>query len=255
MPLSPIALQLYTVRDALQKDFAATLHRVREIGYTHVEMAGFGTHTAATVKAMLDDAGLTPTSSHCPIDRLESDIEAALADIHTLGVKYIVCPWLPEERRKDEAGWRQCARVLDKAGSATQAAGVTLCYHNHSFEFVDVGGRTALDLLYDETDPAHVQAELDTYWIKHGGSDPAAYIRRLPQRCPLLHIKDMASNAERSFAEIGAGVLDWKGIFDAAETSGVVWAIVEQDICPGDPLESIRTSLESLKRMGFAPRG
>ncbi len=255
MPAPRIALQLYTIRDALQQDFAATLHRVREIGYSHVEMAGFGTHTAVEVKAMLDDAGLTPTSSHCPIDRLENDIDAALDDIRTLGVKYIICPWLPEERRKDEAAWRGCARSLAKAGAAARSRGITLCYHNHSFEFVKVGGRYALDLLYDETDPTHVQAELDTYWIRHGGADPAAYIRKLANRCPVLHIKDMADNPERSFAEVGNGILDWKGIFAAASDSGVEWAIVEQDTCPGDPFESIRLSLENLRRMGYAPRG
>jgi sugar phosphate isomerase/epimerase len=93
---------------------------------------------------------------------------------------------------------------------------------------------------------------LDTYWVKHGGEDPVAYIKKLSGRCPILHLKDMADDAERSFAEVGEGILDFPAIFAAGEKAGAVWAMVEQDICPGDPLDSIRTSLANLRKMGYA---
>lgn len=248
-----IGVQLYTVRDQLAADFAGTLRKVRDVGYTHVELAGMGEYGAAELRKILDDLGLTVSSTHYPIERLEGDVNAAINDAKVLGAEYLVCPYLPEDRRGSEDDWRRAAETLNLAGEACHAQGVPLCYHNHSFEFVRVGDRYALDLLFDETDPNCLQAELDTYWVRHGGEDPAAYIRRYAGRCPILHLKDMADDAERAFAEVGTGTLDFAGIFAAAEEAGCRWGIVEQDVCPGDPIESIRTSLDNLRRMGVAP--
>jgi len=248
-----IGVQLYTVQDLLAEDFVGTLRQVREIGYTHVELAGHGPYAAAELKTVLDDAGLTAACDHCPIDRLEGDaLKAAIDETLTLGIKYLVCPWLPEDRRRDEAGWKVSAAVLNEAGEACKGQGIQLCYHNHSFEFVRYGDRYALDLLYEETDAALVQAELDTYWVKHGGQDPIDYINKLAGRCPILHLKDMADDEKQSFAEVGTGILDFPAILRAAEAAGTVWAIVEQDLCSGNPLDSIKISLDNLRKMGYA---
>lgn len=247
-----VGLQLYTVRDLLEKDFVGTLNKVRGIGYTHVELAGHGPYSAGDLKNVLTDAGLTPACDHCVIDRLENDINGAIDETLTLGVKYLVCPWLPEDRRTDESAWKRCAESLNRAGQACRDQGVQLCYHNHSFEFVRIGGRYALDLLYEETDPDCVQAELDTYWVQHGGEDPVAYINRLAGRCPILHLKDMADDPKRSFAEVGRGILDFPAIFSAADSAGTSYGMVEQDVCPGDPLESVTVSLRNLQEMGIA---
>ncbi len=252
MPSVNVGIQLYTVRDLLERDFAGTLARVREIGYTHGELAGLGKRSAAEAGKVCREAALTPVANHFPIEMLESSISRVVEDAKTLGVDYAVCPYLPEDRRSDEAGWRRSAEVLNAAGRALREAGVTFCYHHHSFEFVRVGGRYAFDLLFEETDARYVQCELDTYWIKHGGEDPAAYLRKLAGRCPLLHLKDMMPDEKRSFGEVGEGTLAWPDIFAAAEQAGAAWAFVEQDVCPGDPLRSIATSLENLKRMGYA---
>jgi sugar phosphate isomerase/epimerase len=252
MPPFTVGLQLYTVRDQLDADYVGTLRKVREIGYTHVELAGHGPYDVADLKKVLDDAGLTPTSDHCPIDRLEKDIHQVVDEANTLGIHYVVCPWLPDDRRTDEAAWRGCAESLNTAGRALRNAGLQLCYHNHSFEFVRLGDRYAFDLLYDETEPDLLQAELDTYWVRHGGEDPLDYLRKLAGRCPILHLKDMADDADRSFAAVGTGILDFPAILEAGEAAGVVVALVEQDVCPGDPLESVATSLRNLQQMGYA---
>jgi len=247
-----IAVQLYTVRDLLAQDFVGTLRKVREIGYTHVELAGYGPFTAVELKKVLTDAGLSPCSTHCPIDRLEQDINHAIEDALALNVAYLVCPYLPEDRRSDEKGWRRCADILNLVGQTCRQHRIQLCYHNHSFEFVRIGNRYALDLLFDQTEPANLHAELDTYWIKYGGAEPVDYIRKLSGRCPLIHLKDMAADEKRSFAEVGSGILDFKAIFTAAESAGSVWGVVEQDVCPGNPLDSIETSLYNLRQMGHA---
>lgn len=94
--------------------------------------------------------------------------------------------------------------------------------------------------------------ELDTYWVKHGGEEPVDYIRKYKGRVPLLHLKDMADDADRSFAEIGEGILDIPAICAAAEDAGTQWLIVEQDVCKKSPIESVKLSLENLKKMGMA---
>ena len=247
-----VGIQLYTVRDQLEQDFAGTLSKCRAIGYTHAEIAGLGARSATAFRQGLEDAGLTPVACHFVIDALEKNINGVIEDAKTLGIEHVVCPWLPEEMREGEAGWKHCAELLNAAGQACQAQGLRLSYHNHSFEFVKVGERWAMDLLFEETDPACVQSELDTYWVKHGGEDPVAYIQKLTGRVPILHLKDMMDDADRSFGEVGEGILDWSAIFTAAENAGTAYAVVEQDICPGDPLTSIATSLNNLTKMGYA---
>jgi sugar phosphate isomerase/epimerase len=86
--------------------------------------------------------------------------------------------------------------------------------------------------------------------VQKGRVDPAAYIRKYSGRAPLIHIKDMADDENGSFAEVGTGTLNWPEIFEAAEAGGATAYVVEQDICPGNPLDSVRLSLENLRKMG-----
>jgi sugar phosphate isomerase/epimerase len=99
-------------------------------------------------------------------------------------------------------------------------------------------------------DPQLVHAEIDTYWVQHGGEVPAEYLQRYAERCPLVHLKDMLDDADRTFAEVGEGILDWESIFAAAESGSAQWGIVEQDRCQRPPMESARLSFENLQKMG-----
>ncbi|MEW6357472.1 MAG: sugar phosphate isomerase/epimerase [Planctomycetota bacterium] len=247
-----IALQMYTVRDDAKQDFIGTLRKVADIGYTAVEISAPAGMTAAVLKKLLDDLGLTPVGTHIPIDALEKELDKNLDYYGELGVSYITCPWLPEDRRKDAAGWKRTAKTLESIGKKIVKGGFTFCYHNHSFEFGRFDGKYGLDILYEESDPSFVQSQLDTYWVQHGGENPADYIRKLSGRVPLVHLKDMLGDGQKTFAEVGEGILDWDGIFQAAQAAGADWYIVEQDRCQRPPMESIRISLNNLKRMGVA---
>src|SRR5262249_6767260 len=156
-----------------------------------------------------------------------------------IGSEFVVCPFLPEERRRSADDYRALAQILNRVGAACKQRGLQLCYHNHAFEFQRFDGQYALDILYTATAPDLVKGELDTYGTQKGGAARAAYIRLYAGRCPLIHLKDMATDEKQSFAEVGEGLLDWPAIFAAAELGGARWYIVEQDICPGSPLESI----------------
>ncbi len=248
----PVALQMYTLRDAAARDFVGTLRQVAEIGYAGVEFAGTGGLSADDLRRLLVDLNLRVAGSHTGLPELETNLNAALDYNQALGNEFVVCPWLPQERRGSADAYRALGEVLNRAGAACKARGMQLCYHNHDFEFQQFEGQYGLDILYAATDPELVQAELDTYWIKKGGTDPAAYIRQYAGRCPLIHLKDIAADEGGSFAEVGEGTQDWPAIFSASETAGARWYIVEQDSCPRPPLESIAISLRNLRAMGKA---
>jgi sugar phosphate isomerase/epimerase len=250
-----IGVQLYTVRDLAAHDFAGTVKRVAELGYKHVELAGYGNlKKVSEVKEALADAGLKAVSGHWGIDVLEKDVQRIMDEAQLLEVQQVVVPSLPEARRKDAEGWKAAARALDAIGSYFHGVGVELAYHNHSFEFQKFdGGKNGLEILFENTTPHLLKAEIDVYWVRHAGEDPVAYIEKLGERVRLLHLKDMASGAEKKFAPVGSGILDFKAILAAAKKQGVRWGIVEQDkTYETSPLEAIRISLENLKKLGVS---
>ncbi|HHE72903.1 MAG TPA: sugar phosphate isomerase/epimerase, partial [Chloroflexi bacterium] len=170
-----------------------------------------------------------------------------------IGCNDLVCPYMPEDRRRTREDWLAVARLLDELGARCKEQGVRLSYHNHSFEFVRFGRRTGLDIIYEESDPRYLKAELDTYWVQHGGGDVIAWIRKLKDRMPVIHLKDMVIyEGQQTMAEVGEGNLNWPGILEACEEAGVRWYAVEQDRCLRDPFESLRISYLNLRAMGVS---
>ncbi len=166
-----------------------------------------------------------------------------------MGNSNIAIPNLPEERRKDGKDFETVAPILNRIGKASRQKGARFHYHNHSNEFRTFGGRYALDILRENTDPGAVWFELDTYWIQYGGEDPVTCMKRFSGRSVLFHFKDMLADKDRSFAEVGKGILDFRAIVKTGADMGAEWFIVEQDICAGSSLESARISLENLRAM------
>lgn len=251
MGTNPLSLQMYTLRDLAAKDFVGTLRAAKEVGYGAVELAGMGGMDAATLRGELDAIGLKVSGAHVPINVLESQLDAAIADMQTLGAPHLICPWLPPERRGDAAGYRTLAGTLNAIGAQAAAAGLTFCYHHHDFELQRFGDTTGLHILLNESDARNVKVEIDVYWAAYAGFDPAALIGEFAGRVPLVHLKDMAAGS-RVFAEVGQGTLDIPGIIAAADAAGATWFIVEQDRCERPPLESVRMSYDYLKGLGRA---
>jgi sugar phosphate isomerase/epimerase len=252
MPTSklPIGLQLYTLRDALGQDFAGTIRKVAEIGYAGVELAGFGGLTAPELKRLLDDNNLRVAGSHVGLDLLEGSIAQVIDDNLTLGNQYVIVPWVGEDRRQGAEGYKKFAETLNGIGETIASHGLTLCYHNHAFEFEKQDGEYGLDILYANTDPALVKAEIDTYWVLTGGEDPVAYVTKYSGRVPLMHLKDRDPK-DGHFAEVGTGDLPLDGLIEAANKIGTEWLLVEQDVCRRDPLESVTISFQNLKERGY----
>ena len=236
-----VALQLYTVRDETQRDFAGTLRRVAQIGYPGVEFAGYGNLTSQEMLALLAETGLRAVSTHVRLDALQDEqLDASIRYCQDIGCPNIVLPWLANEWRTRE-GIQALAPRLNAIGQRCREHGITFAYHNHDFEFTRVDGIYLLDYLIQATDPSLVKIELDVYWAAYAGVDPVLYPETNADRVALIHIKDMA--ADRSMTEVGKGVLDMRQICEFARVRGL-WGIVEHDHPQMPSLESARISLE-----------
>lgn len=252
MPKLPIAVQLYTVRDDAARDFSGTLKKVAEIGYAGVEIAGYNGMSVRDLKAQLDDLHLFVAGSHVGIDRLENEMAAVVDENLTLGNRYIVVPFLGGDRRQGADGYKKTAALLNSFGETLQPYGLTLCYHNHDFEFQKMeNGQYGLDILLENTDSSLVKAEVDTYWVLQGGEDPVAFVRKYTGRVPLMHLKDR-DKTDKSFAPVGTGDLPVDELIAAANEIGTKYLIVEQDVCKQAPIEAITLSYNNLKAKGYA---
>lgn len=140
----PVAVQLYTLRDLVESDYAGTLRAVAEIGYGAVELVMLGSYSAAELRTELDTLGLKPIGMHVLLERLETELDTVIADFKTLGVSYVVCPYLVTERRSSADDYRYVADSLNRIGEKCRESGLQFCYHNHDFEFQRFDGKQAL---------------------------------------------------------------------------------------------------------------
>jgi sugar phosphate isomerase/epimerase len=248
MNASQVAAQLYTVRDFCQTapDLAATLRKVRAIGYPAVQLSGVGPIPDDEIVRIAAGEGVTICATHEPGATILEAPEKVAERLRLLGCTLIAYPWPAGIDFSNAAHVENLARGLDHAGAVLRTAGITLSYHNHAIEFMPFHGATVLDFIFEHSLPQNLAAELDTYWVQYGGGDPVAWCERLAGRLPVLHMKDYAFTAanQPAFAEVGRGNLDFKRIVAAAARSGCRWFVVEQDTCPGDPFDSLRISYE-----------
>lgn len=266
MSRSVLAAQMFTVRKFTQtaQDLAASLKKVREIGYTAVQISGIGPIPDAEVKAMVDDLGMTICITHTPYPKLWNEIDSVIAQHKLWDCKHVAIGMMPQPYiEAGEDGFHRFAAEATAVGEKLAKAGLTFSYHNHSLEFVKFGQRTGLDLIFEESDPRYLKAEIDVYWIQHGGADPVTWVRKVADRMPVVHLKDMMVILketqmgdyrlpwQQAMAAVGEGNLNWPAILAACKEGNVEWYAVEHDVCLGDPFESLKTSYNYLRAMGM----
>ena len=248
MKIEQVAAQLYTCRNLLKTpaDIARTLSRLRKVGYQAVQISGMGPIEVEELNRILDGEGLVCCATHESSATILENPRAVVDRLRSLRCKYTAYPFPGGVDLGDVGSVDAMIAALDAAGAVLAGAGQTLCYHNHHHEFRKLEGKTIFERIFEKTNPAHVQGEPDTYWVQHGGGDNVAWCRRLKGRLPLIHLKDYVVNSESkpAYCEIGAGNLDFRAIVKAAEESGCEWFIVEQDECPGDPVDSLAQSFD-----------
>ena len=193
-------------------------------------------------------------------DELDDKFPSVIEDSKTIGLKYIVCPWIPEELRKNPDIWKQAAEKFNHCGEQTKKAGMQFAYHNHWFEFLPVDGKLPYDELLRLCDAKTVKMEMDLCWIIAAGADPIKYFNRYPGRFPLVHVKDLkkipkvTQGGSQNFGDtvdltaVGSGIIDWKKIFAQSDKAGIKHYIVEHDK-PENPFDSITKSYQYLEKL------
>jgi len=254
---SNLGVQLYTVRNTIEKDPLKDLKAIEEIGFQEVEVVYA---SLEKIWSALKETKLKAVSAHVDsaffFEPGLGKIEEVAGVLKEKGFTYMVMPYVPPANRGGLDVFKKFADILNKAGEKANAAGLKLCYHNHAFEFEPMGGTTGLDLMLKETQKSLVSLELDIFWVSVAGHKPVELLKKYSDRVALLHLKDKAANfavqynekvPPATFKEVGHGSIDIPEVLAEAKKIGVTNYFVEQDQTPGDPLASLRQSFDYLK--------
>jgi sugar phosphate isomerase/epimerase len=251
MTTPPLAVQLYSVRDALAEDFEGVLRRIADMGYAGVELAGnYGADGPAAAAAFIRSLGMEVTSAHLGLPE-NGDASEQIRTAEALGTRNWVVPWIPPEKFTSRENVFEQIDRLNAAADLADTAGLNLLYHNHWFEFEatpGLGGQTPFELMMEGLDP-RVLWEIDAYWVHTGGSDVGATLDRLGARAKLLHVKDGPAKVTEPMQAVGDGVLDYAAILAHARAE---WLIVELDRCDTDMFEAVQRSYAWLTERGLA---
>jgi len=269
----PIAFQLWSIQDEIDKDFKGTLCRLKEYGYDGIELAGLNGFSPSEVKELTQNIGLIPISAHVDYEEIIKDPDGTMRIYKKIGCSYIVIPWMDEEYRFGSGKEKEFLEGIRSLAGTVKKHDLTMLYHNHDFEFEKIENEYILDILFNTIPEEILKSEIDTCWASFVGVDPAAYIRKYTGRAPIIHIKDyvMAKGAQRGayslddvidsddrarsggfeFRPVGYGELDIPAIAAAANDACTEWIVVEQDeTCMGKTMmECAEMSINYLKSL------
>lgn len=240
----PLGLQLYTVRELMAEDIGSTLELVARTGYREVEFAGYFGVPPEEMRRYLLNAGLDAPAAHIGYGEFAANAAQVVEHALAMGHRFVVVPAVPDGERSTLDDYRRHAENFDRWAEICSNAGLRFGYHNHSFEFEEIGGQLPYDLLLSETDPERVEMELDLAWARGGNADPLAYFEAWPGRFPLVHIKDLDSAGNE--ADIGTGDVGFARVFAHAQEAGLEHGFVERDH-PADVAESIRKNYAAIQ--------
>jgi len=264
--IDKIGIQTYTLREIFEPDPVGTLKMIKEVGYDYVELNGrnFAERSVESLAAMINDAGLYSPATHISYDAVVKTPEVTAKGCELLGCKYAIVPWIAEDQRSKE-DWYRHAKTLNEAGKIMRDNGVRLAYHNHQFEFDDLGGgETAMDILMDQTSPDNMDFELDLFWTALASAGIPALFKKGQGRFKLCHIKDMKGDpkpyyesrdysniSKQLMVNVGEGELPFESWFALNDISGMEYFITEHDN-PVKPFRNaIKVSHDSVRAMRF----
>jgi sugar phosphate isomerase/epimerase len=240
---APIGIQLYSVRESLAKDFAGVVRKIAAIGYAGVEPAGFPGTTPEAAGKLFKELGLAVSSAHTELP-IGDKKNAVLDAMRAIGCQRIISGKGPDDFKTMDLIKHTCD-LFNEASAAATGAGMTFGVHNHWWEYQQVEeGRWIYQVMLELLDPA-IFFELDTYWIKTAGPDPAQIVREFGKRAPMLHIKDGPCVKGQPMTAVGDGVMDFPSIVKAG--GGITeWIVVEIDSVAGDMMEAVERSYKYL---------
>lgn len=252
----PIGLQLYSVRELLPKDFDGTLVQLAKAGYKEVEAAGYYNKTAAQWKTAMDQAGLHCVSTHHPLPLLKKSEDELIEYGKKIGLQYMICS-SPMHRDPEAKGamtlddWNWVSDEFNRIGAKVKSAGMQFGYHNHMGEFDKENGVVFYDQLIKRTDPKLVAFEMDCGWVVAAGRNPIEYLKVIPQRIQMLHVKCMSRGSDGNYHSVvmGRGYPDYHPIFALA--SSLKHYFVEQEEFKTDPISELGLDASFMKRFSM----
>lgn len=241
--IDTIGVQLYTLREESAKDFGKTLEDVAKAGYDAVEFAGYYGFSALDLRKKLDSLELKSIATHTSFDEITQKTAEVIEINKTLGNKYVVCPWAD---MKSMENVEEIAGKLLEVQGEFEKNGLTLCYHNHDFEFKKIDGIVPMDEFIKLT-KGKIRLEVDTFWVEYAGLSAAEFLREHRDIISLVHLKDgIKGNGEAKLSAIGEGELNIGEILDAVNEIGITSVIVENDNPTPNGTENIKISIANL---------
>ena len=239
----PVAIQLYSLRDVAPQDVPGTLRKVAAMGYEGVEFAGYYNLDGTALRKLLDDCGLRCAGAHLGLDALEGEaFEKTVAINRILGNDRLIVPGADLQNLSVTIG------RLNAAHARAKACGMRVGFHNHTHEFDLENGATKFDRIFSET-PADFLVQLDIGWATCAGQDVPAILRKYCKRVETVHVKEFSPDNPK--AAVGEGSVKWPAIFDILEqATAVKWYVVEQEQFAAGPMESAKTCLDNLRKLG-----
>ena len=251
--MTDFSYQLYSSRNF--PPLADTLKMVAAAGYTQVEgYSGLFSDLSEldTLKGDLADNNLHMATGHFGLEMVRDEPERVLAIAKALNIEAMFVPAVgPDQRSQDAAGWAALGKTLAESGKPIQDAGLTFGWHNHDFEFADIGGdELPLDLILQGSDD--LAWEIDVAWVQVGGQDPLKWISKYGNRIVAAHIKDIAPKGECTdedgWADFGHGIMDWPAIMGALRAADTKYYVIEHDN-PNDAQRFAERSIKAAKSL------
>lgn len=271
-----VGLQLYSIREEMEKDMDAALKAVKEMGYDYVEFAGYFGKSAQEVAALLKKYQLQCISVHQGYSVFLDAPQENVDFLKTIGAEYCAVPWMDPSMQKGQPGFDQAAADISKVAALLRENSIQMMYHNHDFEFKTYEGKYLLDWLYETVTLDLIKPEIDTCWVNYAGCDPCEYIAKYSGHIKIVHLKDYVGAPPENgavyaliddegkenggdskagsfeFRPVGQGVMNFPAVLEAARKAGAEYVIVEQDLAPtATPLESAAQSRAYLRSLGL----
>lgn len=257
-----IGVQLYSVREELQKEFDGTIKAVVDMGYKRLEAAGyrdglFYGKAPAQMKQYLADLGARMVGSHTGSGLLEAKDTKGwdfwkknAADTAEVGCKWIVQAGYPHKSIKGIADVKRLADQFNRCGEIAKANGLKFAFHNHIEEFHALEGEIPFDVMLENTDKELVTFQMDTAQLVYGGFTCHDYVNRYPGRFSNWHLKDANPDGKGS-TEFGKGLVDFESLFAVAKTAGLEDYFVEQERYNMPPLEALQYDYNFLMNASY----
>lgn len=254
---APVGIQLYSFRDQFAKDVPGTMAKVKQMGFREAEIAGTYGLRLADFRKLLDQNGVKAISTGASFEDLDTNVPKVIAEAKALGAKYVVCTWIPHAG--DQFTIYNADRAIDvfnTAGKLLTGNGLTLCYHNHGYEFQTYKDGTFFDYLAENFDSKSVNFEMDVFWVKSPGYDPVALLQKYPKRFLLMHLKDRRPGTPdsqtghsdvESNVTLGQGDIGIAAVMKQAKKSGVKHFFIEDE--SSRSLEQVPQSVTFLLRL------